>query len=266
MTSSLSSSALLQIYVEIRTSYLLSFVFKPQGVNLTDPAEVQSFASGLLSNSTSSSLLAKSTAPLFGINASSVRQVVVNWTSVDSLSFPNGTLIYVVRINMTVVAGSIPLVSLPAPLQAALDAKNSSMVLSRRRLQSISESRPLSLQLDSPFLQYEIAHKRTLHSLGLMFDSLHALSSSEDHLSRRFLLSSQPCLGTSNLTVPNASSSDVLSASLPTPSCSSSFVSVDSVTQAYLLGSFADTTASLVNLQVLSQSMQDIVSSHSPPC
>ena len=265
MTSSLSSSALLQIYVEIRTSYLLSFVFKPQGVNLTDPAEVQSFASGLLSNSTSSSLLAKSTAPLFGINASSVRQVVVNWTSVDSLSFPNGTLIYVVRINMTVVAGSIPLVSLPAPLQAALDAKKTSIALSRRRLQSISESRPLSLHLDSAFLQY-LAHKRTLHSLGLMFDSLHALSSSEDQLSRRSLTASQPCLGTYNLTVPNASFSDVLSASPPTPSCSSSFVSVDLVTQAYLLGAFADTAASLVNLQVLSQSMQDIVSSQSPPC
>ena len=262
LTSGLSSSALIQIYVEIKTSYLLSFTFKPQGVNLTDPTAVQSFATGLPNNSTSSSLLAKTTAPLFGINSSSIRQVSVNWTSMDILSLPNGTLIYVVCINMTVVAGSIPPVTLPVPLQAALDAKASGIIPSRRLLQGVTPSRSTqpSPHLDLSLMRHDQTHDRALESLSIMFESLEALRDQETLSRRRSLLSSEPCLGATHPTVPNTSSySDIISASLPTLSCSSSVVSVDSLTQAYLLGAFSDTTASLVSLQGLFQSMQDVV-------
>lgn len=264
LTSGLNSLALLQVYVEIRTSYLLSFSFKPQGVDLTDQATVQNLTSGLSSNSTSSTQLALQMAPLFGINVSSMRHVSVNGTSVDALALSNSTLIYAIQINMTVITACLtPPLMLPAPIKEALDAQNASRAMPRRRgLSAIaSRSRPLSLRLDAAISRYDLALDSSFHSLGLLFDSLDMLQRPEAlGGSRRSLLASQPCLGASNLTVPNMTSSDLISASLPVFLCSSSFVSVESVTQAYLVGVLADTMASLMSLQATMQSMQDVVS------
>ena len=265
-TTGLTSSAFLQIYIEIRTSYSLSFQFKPNGLDLANLSAVRAFASDLATNSTLSTSLAVSTAPLFGINATSVRQVGVNSTNPVPHTLPNGTLVYIISINMTVTAGETPIVALPAALQDALAAQNASKSgSSRRRLVSLLEGPTSSRSrlrtdraLAAALSHYELAQDQARESLGLTFESLGALKAPME--ARRSLLSSQSCLGTSNLTVPNASSSNVVSASLPTPSCTSSYVSVDSVTQAYLVGAFADTSSSLVTLQGLFQSMQDMVS------
>ena len=101
-SAGLKSSAFLDISVEQYSVNTFSYTFSPAR-NKTKQTAVQAFALSILNNATLAATLAAKQLPAFGVNASSIRSVFVNSSTVQAGPTLNGTATYVVSIQLTVI-------------------------------------------------------------------------------------------------------------------------------------------------------------------